>query len=332
MLPKIHSFDSWSQLEEVWLGDVYPAAWYEHLAPEVRDVFQQITEITQQDLKTIQTTLESMAVQVRRPMYESIEQYIDPNTGHLAKPQITPRDYHLTLGQSLLVSCEKIYTQPWQGVIDEYNQDTQCKVIVNPNWWFIGANTVRMGRDVIVDYVNLSTDENVKIDLKPLLNHRVTFVNNGGHMDGCFAVLKPGLLLTNEYYAMYDETFPGWQRIHLNHPTYCTHGRSNDQPSYNGKFWRTTGPTNNTFNQYIIDYAMDWVGCYTETYFELNCLVVNEQNVIMLAENEILAKELESHGITVHWVPFRSRTFWDGGVHCLTLDIRRQGQLKDYFR
>ena len=58
----INSHNSWSQLEEVWLGDVYPAAWYEHLDPEVRDVFQQLTSITQEDLNSIQKTLEGLGV------------------------------------------------------------------------------------------------------------------------------------------------------------------------------------------------------------------------------------------------------------------------------
>ena len=89
--------------------------------------------------------------------------------------------------------------------------------------------------------------------------------------------------------------------------------------------------TNRTFNQHIIDHALDWVGCYTETYFELNCLVVDTENVIMLAENEVLARELERHGIQVHWVPFRARSFWDGAMHCLTVDIRRQSAIVDYF-
>ena len=85
------------------------------------------------------------------------------------------------------------------------------------------------------------------------------------------------------------------------------------------------------FNDHIIQHAQDWVGNYTETYFELNCLSIDESNVIMLAENEALAKTLQRHGITVHWVPFRTRSFWDGAMHCLTVDIRRQSSMEDLF-
>jgi hypothetical protein len=44
-----------------------------------------------------------------------------------------------------------------------------------------------------------------------------------------------------------------------------------------------------------------------------------------------LARSLEQHGITVHWVPFRTRSFWVGAMHCLTVDIRRDSSLVDYF-
>jgi hypothetical protein len=32
-LPTINNHNSWDTLEEVWLGDVYPAEWYDHLEP-----------------------------------------------------------------------------------------------------------------------------------------------------------------------------------------------------------------------------------------------------------------------------------------------------------
>ena len=73
------------------------------------------------------------------------------------------------------------------------------------------------------------------------------------------------------------------------------------------------------------------MGNYKETYFDINCLVVDEQNILMLGENEALYKVLNQKGINVHMVPFRARTFWDGGLHCLTVDILRDSTLADYF-
>ena len=100
---------------------------------------------------------------------------------------------------------------------------------------------------------------------------------------------------------------------------------------HNGKFWNTGTSMTNAFNDHVIKHALDWVGNYTETYFELNCLVVDTKNVVMLSENLPLAEELSKRGITVHWVPFRARRFWDGAMHCVTVDIRRDSRAVDYF-
>ena len=328
-LPVVNSHNSWSQLEEVWLGDVYPAHWYDNLAPEVRDVFYQLTAITKEDLGTIQKTLESFDVVVRRPEYHNIEDFLQADE-QLTKPQICPRDNFLTVGNTLL--CHWWHKTAWESHLRTYELDPGCRVKVNPDVHIInGANVVRVGRDIIIDrdrfdfeYQNQFNDS----------RYRVSVVANGGHMDGCFAILKPGLILANRYFDDYERTFPGWEIIMLNDPTYNAApytGNKQPYPVYNGKFWNTSIGTNRRFNDHIIKHALDWVGCYTETYFELNCLVINESNVIMLAENETLARKLESHGITVHWVPFRARSFWDGAMHCLTLDIRRRSSIEDFF-
>lgn len=326
MRPTINSHNSWSRLEEVWLGDVYPEAWYEHLSPEVRDVFQRLTEITQEDLNKIQRVIESFGVVVRRPRYEIFDDYIDHND-QLVKPQICPRDQFVVIGNTLW--HHECHLQPWQHVIETYQDDSKSSVRINDNICINGANVVRVGRDIIIDRDVFDFEYH---DTFP--DYRVQLVNNGGHMDGCFAILRPGLILANHYWDEYETTFPGWEVIRLDNPTYAaapSKGYHQPYPVYNGKFWDTTVGSNRSFNQHVIDHALDWVGMYTETYFELNCLVIDPKNVIMLASNELLARDLERRGIKVHWVPFRARSFWDGAMHCLTVDIRRQSTIEDFF-
>ncbi len=325
-LPVINSHDSWSPLEEVWLGDVYPADWYSHLSCEVQDIFCQLTEITQQDLSSIEKTLQGFGITVCRPVYDSIDHYID-NNGQLKKPQITPRDNFVVIGNQL-IGHEDCF-RPWQHTVDQYLGDARCSVQPSDNRCIHGANVVRVGRDIIVD--RDITDYEYRGEWP---DYRVRVVENGGHMDGCFAILRPGLLIANHYFDDYQRTFPGWEIIMLDNPTYNaapSKGYFQQYPVYNGKFWNTGTETNKSFNQHIVQHALDWVGCYTETFFELNCLVIDESNVVMLAENSHIEKELASRGITVHWVPFRARSFWDGAMHCLTVDIRRRSSLQDYF-
>lgn len=319
----INSHNSWSALEEVWLGDVYPSAWYDHLAPDIRDVFHAITETTKQDLDIIQKKLEEFGVVVQRPEYHSIDDFVD-SAGMLKKPEICPRDTFLTVGTTLLTPHQ--ISPAWQSVLNNYDQQQ-----IRPSATHIinGANVVRVGRDVIID-----TDifDIPPVDDSLFNEYRITWEKNGGHMDGCFAVLRPGLIIANHYYDGYDRNFPGWQTIFLNESTYWNHRKSAPPGGeYNGKFYAEGVSFNRAFNDHVISHAQNWVGDYTETYFELNCLVLNESNVMMLGYNQALERTLASHGIRVHWVPFRCRGFWDGGMHCITLDIRRRSSIEDYF-
>jgi hypothetical protein len=59
--------------------------------------------------------------------------------------------------------------------------------------------------------------------------------------------------------------------------------------------------------------------------------MLDEKNMLCMGVHESLFKELEREGITPHVVPFRTRTFWDGGLHCITLDTIRQGSIQDYY-
>lgn len=327
-IPCINSHDSWSPLQEVWLGDIYPEQWYEHLDAPVRDVFQKLTEISKQDLAAIENCLRDLGVHVVRPCYQEIDHYLDHND-QLIKPAICPRDHQLVIGNTLYrVSLNG--RDPWQAAIENYRKDSRVEVKEAPARCITGANVVRVGRDILIDRDWLQ--DYVYGGDWP--EHRVKVIENGGHLDGCFAILKPGLILANHYFDDYERNFPGWEVIMLDDPTYAASpstGYTQPYPVWNGKFYDTTVGTNRSFNQHLIDHAMDWVGCYTETYFELNCLVIDPSNVIMLAENPVLAEDLARHGITVHWVPFRTRSFWDGGMHCLTVDIRRDSSMVDYF-
>lgn len=341
-LPIVNSYTSWARLEEVWLGDVYPASWYDHLSSEVRDCFYEITEKTKEDLAIIQHKLEELGVNVVRPQYSNIDDFVDPR-GYLRKPQITPRDEFIVYGNTLLGSVDK--NSPWNHALSRYRQDKQVYIDFPPRLdslrHICGANTVRAGKDLYLDVFHNNatgsreqqTNEVVE-KISPLWpNSRLHLLSNGGHVDSCFAAAKPGLLITSKYFDDYDRTFPNWGKLNITEPEFFNqrHAAFRAGPQSNGKWYMSGMADKHAFQQHVIQHALDWVGDYTETFFEVNCLSVDEKNILMLGENENVAAELERQGITVHWLPFRTRTFWDGGLHCLTLDIRRQDSAEDLF-
>ena len=358
--PVINCHNGWSKLEEVWLGDVYPESWYDHLPNEISDVFQRLTEITKEDLTIIENKIKEFGVTVRRPHYDHIDNFTN-HRGTLAKPAIMPRDYFLTLGNTLYCENSGLETRAFQHVIDEYKvcEHSTIKPILssrNRLNAISGSHSVRAGKDFYIDYQHYNAGKdailndfynNTPVDFQNTFaelfkDYRVHLLFGGGHVDATFATPKPGLLLTTEYFENTAETFPGWDCIHINKPEFAGAGkyRNPDMPYSNGKFQAENDKDfyipgvkqSEAFNQHVIEFAQNWVGDYTETYFEVNCLVIDEENVLMLGENELVFRKLEEYGVTAHSMPFRTRTFWDGGLHCLTTDIRRNGgKDADYF-
>jgi hypothetical protein len=93
----------------------------------------------------------------------------------------------------------------------------------------------------------------------------------------------------------------------------------------------TVAIRNDDFTDYVESWLGHWVGYVEETVFDVNMLVVDENNVICNNYNETVFKAFERHNITPHILNFRHRYFWDGGLHCITSDLHREGSIKDYF-
>lgn len=350
MLPRINSFTNWGKLEEVWLGDVYPASWYDHLESEVRDCFYHITEITKQDLAVIEKKLQDFGVIVQRPRYDRMESFLhqqEDRRGTLRKPDICPRDHYVTIGNSLYADTP-CRINPWQHVLDQYRNLDDCHVkeVLHSNIMhnLSGAMTVRAGRDIYFDLVwhdiegqTPPSKQKLAANWQKSFTHefqdrRIHLLFNGGHIDGCMALLKPGLILSNMYFDDYARTFPGWHLINCSQPEFFQDRRAQRAgPEHNGKWYLPEISDRSAFNQHVQKHALDWIGDYTETFFEVNCLVLDEKNVLVLGQHDLIFREMEKFGITAHSVPFRTRTFWDGGMHCLTLDIRRQDSDVDLF-
>ena len=67
-----------------------------------------------------------------------------------------------------------------------------------------------------------------------------------------------------------------------------------------------------------------------ETILDVNCLVLDDKHVVVNSDNPILVDALHKHNMEPVFCPLRHRFFFDGGWHCLTLDIEREGGQNDY--
>ena len=324
----INSNFGFTPLKEVWLGDCYPESYYDHLPNEIADPFRQITQWTKEDTERLQKFLESRGIIVRRPKFENIENYLDHNDC-LVKPPITPRDHYLVLGTTLYSLRNQLQIDPWHHWLDYYS-DRGCDVQKpkdQPINCVCPPAVVRMGRDL---YIDTESHQHVwgfvcEWMTETARSYRLNICGTGGHSDGVFCPVAPGVIVSSHYKTDYSQSFPRWEIFHL----------PNNLHNFNNpKNWLLNDSkidSNKAFSNHIIKNASDWVGSFNETVPEVNMLVLDEKNVVAMKDHGPLTKWLEQRGITVHFFDFRARSFWDGGWHCLTLDICRQDIKHDLF-
>jgi hypothetical protein len=164
-------------------------------------------------------------------------------------------------------------------------------------------------------------------------NVRLNYLNIGGHNDGCFHTIKPGAILSLHDIQKYDKTFPNWEVCYLENQSWSkVAGFLKMKKQVRGKWWVPGEEDNIEFTMFVENWLDNWVGYVEETVFDVNVLVLDEHHVcISNPNNEQVNAFLKKHKMEAIHIPWRHRYFHDGGLHCLTLDLYREGQMVDYF-
>jgi hypothetical protein len=167
-------------------------------------------------------------------------------------------------------------------------------------------------------------------EFKSTRNH---IVNTGGHSDGTYCPVCPGLIISLQDVPTYAKTFPGWEVVYLPEQSWDAVKPFLALKKKNGGKWWIPGFEN---NQEVVDTVETWLGHWTgyveETVVDVNMLIIDPKNVMVFNYNRQVFDALDRYGITPHVVPFRHRYFWDGGIHCITSDLHREGTMQDYLK
>ena len=196
------------------------------------------------------------------------------------------------------------------------------------------AMTTRVGKDLYFGTESYNQDKQLlkqKVE-KLFPDYRCHVVNTGGHSDGTFCPVVPGLIVSLYDVPSYAETFPDWEVVYLPGQSWTAVKPFLDLKEKNrGKWWVPGEELNDDFTEFVEGWLSHWVGYVEETVFDVNMLVIDEKNVVCNNYNEQVFKAFDRFGITPHVINFRHRYFWDGGLHCITSDLHREGTQKDYF-
>ena len=186
---------------------------------------------------------------------------------------------------------------------------------------YFGTHFYRQDNQDFVEQVNLE-----------FFNTRNHVVNTGGHADATFCAVCPGLIISLFDVPSYAKTFPGWEVVYLPEQSWHLVDEFVKLKEKNkGRWWIPGFEHDQDVVNTVETWLSHWTGYVEETVFDVNMLVIDPKNVMVFNYNKQVFDTLDRYGITPHIVPFRHRYFWDGGIHCVTSDLHREGHRQNYF-
>ena len=199
-----------------------------------------------------------------------------------------------------------------------------------------GAMVSRVGNDL---YVGTLVPDQDQETLKNYLDQEFTstrnhIINTEGHLDGVFYAMSPGLIVSTKDVPIteFNKKFPGWEVVY---PDKSDCKLAQDFKKLKNQVRRRWWIPGFEHDQSVIDVVetnlSHWAGNVQETVFDVNMVMIDPKNVMVCNYNKQIFDVLERYGITPHLVPFRHKYFWDGGLHCMTSDINREGTMQNFF-
>jgi len=343
---RINSWCGWDRLEEAWVGRHYSPNFFNGVKNDkIRSPLQKLSDETEEDYQNLIKILEDFGVEkILRPQLD-----LDARLGDTMekkfyshsceKPSTNPRDYHWVYGNKLYRFEAKshyndIYAEyKSQGcdVYDPYVDNTTPATNEME-----APSMVRFGDAVIVDAV---TNDQRKWLRKELPDTKIFWwPRYQGHRDGMFCPVKPGLIVSLADYRedeWHQKLFKDWEYIYLPNESWekvmpIGHKIKGMLDKTFNKYYIANEEHNDELIHFINKYLSEWVGYCAESVFDVNMLVLDQSHVVVNSYNKIIFDAFKRHKIEPIICNLRHRYFWDGGLHCNTLDIRRSGKKERY--
>ena len=334
------AYTEFQKLKRVMIGRGLPSSIVENdsikhkLTPTTKRLLIQLLDETEEDYQNLIKICEQFGVEVLRPEY-SLTDTFDPYL-------MNPRDDLIVLDDALVCVNEAIgssvdYVQPVAREKKKIKRNKHTFGLIPPG-------IVRLGNDIILDQQsdqianNKSSVDYLREWLEPLgynliytPTHNFKFKTKISHSDGVLSIQKPGVLLTcNDARNFTENIFKNWSACEVesgwikmkNWTSY-----KNDTKSY---AFADNKYLDDSWNDLVTNWLSDWVGYAKETIFDVNVLSLDEKHVIVSNYNKDVFHFFKKHKIEPIISSWRHRYFWDGGIHCISLDIEREGNREQY--
>jgi glycine amidinotransferase len=348
-------YTNWDPLEEVIVGNCVTesnAAW--NLQATTKLLFDRILRETKEDLDNLADYLTKLNVKVLRPDPSLFPEEIDFSGFKIRNPTqpIVPRDQYFVYDKTIY----QTYTSMPDRYVDSYSYYNIFRNLFNQGynwlsqpppmiknfpvdskWYTVGeeiyskeladkmlwhtATMYKCGDTLITNTKGPGSQLGLEwmkrnIDAK-IINNNNNYTKNFGHIDhGFYMIDDETVICLDEDWL--PESLKNKKIINLK-GLYL----SFDYEKFTAS---TNNGTDKLTTEWLDKWFTEWKGYAQKVAFEANVLVVDSKNIIFSTTQPAVFKLLNSHGINCHVCEIRHGLFWEAGIHCLTLDIKRNGQ------
>ena len=331
MIP-IKGYATFHPLKHCWIGSGFKTEHFEDLPiyknNRIMDPLKRIAEETEEDYQTLEKILNNAGVKTYRSFLDRAKY---SSLKEIHRPPVCPRDHFAVLG-------EKIYvTGSLHGYENILKQISRSNITIEntPETLFSTAVICRVGKDLWWDYEKQKIPYEIVNKYKEKWTaegFRVHLSNRGYHSDGSFCVVKPGCIVSLHDIQDYATEFPGWEVLYLPDQSWSKVSPFlKIKEKVGGRWWLKGEEQNDQLIEFVNTWLNDWVGYVEETVFDVNMLSIDENTIICNNYNKEVFDFFKRHRVEPIVFNFRHRYFWDGGIHCITQDLYREGTMEDYF-
>ena len=306
--------------------------------PNISGPLQRIADETEEDYLALEKILKDAGVVTHRPKFNE-DSY---NSKYHGRPPVCPRDHFGVIGETLYA------TQPTNFYSNILKQVDKKNIFLR-NWdhedcLTSTATIARCGKDLFWDRTIQQTpdgrgsEEECARNIDTLKEKwtaegfRVHESKNGYHSDACFSIVRPGCIVSLRDIQDYKTEFPGWDVLYLPDQSWSKVSPFlRMKKKVGGRWWVKGEEDNNQLIDFVNTWLKDWVGYVEETVFDVNMLSIDPNTIICNNYNKDVFAHFKRHKVEPIIFNFRHRYFWDGGVHCITQDLYREGTQEDYF-
>jgi len=348
-------YTEYDPLEEVIVADSYLPGDLDHLFPnESLLSFNRILEETKQDFDNLSDFLIKGGIKVCRPEVMKYPDHIAMSGFSVKFPMgpTVPRDQYKVQGNTILqtytsltdryfdgLSYYKIFSDLFEQGYNWVSQPAPPLVDVRPeDIWYVSG---QIYHTKLKDRLLFHTATMFPVGDKIIMNAQgpgnklgfewlkrnlsdFGFIENHGTRAGNYGHIDHGFIMIDDETVIHAGI--DWVPEALRHLKLIDVKQYVPEPK-TAQYKQDYISAGGRYNLAWIDQYLDkWRGYNQDVCFDLNVLIIDRNNIVFARPLPELFQYLKTFGIECHVCEQRHMLFWEGGVHCSTLDTKRRGE------